>query len=60
MSKLAERPDSCYCDCGGGGPCEHDWTGPEVILIFDEGRGATVTCVRCGCTAIGHDMRVRP
>ena len=52
------NPNSCYCACSTGGPCEHKWDGEGVS--FDEGRGWTVTCSRCGCTAMRHDMRVLP
>lgn len=56
--KSTFNPHSCYCACSTGGPCEHKWDGKGVE--FDEGRGWTVTCSRCGCTAMGHDMRVLP
>lgn len=52
------NPNSCYCACSTGGPCEHKWDGDGVE--FDEGRGWSVTCSRCGCTAMSHDMRVLP
>lgn len=45
----------CYCACSAGGPCEHRWDGDGAE--FDEGRGWTATCSRCGGTAIGHCMR---
>lgn len=49
--------DACYCDCGSGGPCEHDWTGPGVDL----GEGAwSVTCARCGTDAMSHSLRNCP
>lgn len=53
--RSTHNPDLCYCACSSGGPCEHKWDGENVE--FDEGRGWTVTCSRCGCTAISHDMR---
>lgn len=49
-------PKACYCACASGGPCEHKWDGEPW-----ESDGAwSVTCSRCGCTAMGHDMRVGP
>jgi len=51
-------PNACYCDCGSGGPCEHKWDGEGIE--FDNGRGWSSTCSRCGCTAMSHDMRVMP
>ena len=52
------NPNACYCACTTGGPCEHQLDGAGVE--FDDGAGWSVTCSRCGCTAIGHDMRVLP
>lgn len=49
-------PDACYCACANGGPCEHDWSGQ--IEEFDG--GWTVTCKRCGGSAMSHDMRNAP
>lgn len=51
------NPNACYCACPEG-PCEHDWSGPE--WRSEDGCAASVTCARCGCTAMGHDMRVGP
>ena len=50
------NPNSCYCACPG--PCEHDWTGPE--WRSEDGCASSVTCARCGCTAMSHDLRVLP
>lgn len=50
--------DDCYCDCISGGPCEHDWNGPEYVSEDECMQSAT--CSRCGCTAFSHDMRVAP
>ena len=60
LSSLRSRynPDACYCACTTGGPCEHKWDGEGVE--FDDGRGWSVTCSLCGCTAMSHDMRVLP
>jgi hypothetical protein len=52
------NPDACYCACGTGGPCEHKWDGPDWESI--DGRAFSVTCSRCGCTAMSHDMRNAP
>lgn len=42
----------CVCRCPDG-PCEHKWDGPEKEIEF----GFTVTCSKCGMSAISHDMR---
>jgi len=42
----------CNCQCPDG-PCEHKWDGPDVEIM----NGFSVTCSKCGMTAIGHDMR---
>lgn len=52
------NPDACYCDCTGGGPCEHDRNGPE--WTSEDGLGSSTTCARCGAVAMLHDMRVFP
>ena len=52
------NPNSCYCACISGGPCEHKWDGEGVE--FDDGCGWSATCSRCGYTAMSHDMRVMP
>jgi hypothetical protein len=58
MLRSSHNPDACYCACTSGGPCEHDWTGAGIE--FDDGCGWSVTCSRCGITAMSHDMRVLP
>lgn len=50
--------DACYCACADGGPCEHDWNGPEYVS--DDGCMQSATCSRCGCTAFSHSMRLLP
>ncbi len=50
------NPSACYCACPG--PCEHKWDGEE--WVSEDGCGSSVTCSRCGCTAMSHDMRVLP
>lgn len=52
------NPDACYCACGTGGPCEHQWDGEE--WVSEDGCAASVTCSRCGRTAMSHDMRNSP
>lgn len=42
----------CRCDCGKeGGTCEHIWDGPMIEFPG----GGSVTCKRCGMTAMAHD-----
>ena len=50
--------DACYCACGSGGPCEHDWDGPEYMS--EDGCLSSATCSRCGTTAFSHSMRFAP
>lgn len=52
------NPSACYCACGTGGPCEHDWSGPD--WQSEDGCACSVTCARCGTTAMSHDMRYAP
>ena len=52
------NPNACYCACGIGGPCEHKWDGDE--WMSDDGCASSVTCSRCGMTAMSHDMRCLP
>ena len=52
------NPDSCYCACGTGGPCEHKWDGEP--WESDDGCAFSVTCSRCGGTAMSHDLRNAP
>jgi len=47
--------NACYCACSSGGPCEHDWDGPEYVS--EDGRLSSATCSRCGITAFSHSMR---
>jgi hypothetical protein len=55
------NPNSCYCACGTGGPCEHKWDGPDYESEGDGGGYCvSVTCSRCGTTAMSHDMRYLP
>lgn len=50
--------NACYCACGSGGPCEHDWDGPEYVS--EDGCLSSATCSRCGATAFSHSMRFAP
>lgn len=50
--------NSCYCACASGGPCEHKWDGPA--WYSEDGCGMSVTCSRCGGTAMSHSLRVGP
>lgn len=50
--------DACYCACGQGGPCEHEWNGPRYVS--EDGCLYSATCSRCGITAFSHSMRFAP
>lgn len=52
-------PNSCYCACAEGGPCEHDFQGWRDIEDED-GRvcGGETVCNRCGMGAMSHGMRI--
>jgi hypothetical protein len=54
------NPNACYCACGSEprGPCEHKWDGHDYES--EDGRCFSVTCSRCGTTAMSHDLRVMP
>lgn len=52
------NPNSCYCACGTAGPCEHKWDGPD--WESEDGCAMSVTCSRCGSTAMSHDIRNLP
>lgn len=43
----------CYCDCAGGGPCQHEFGGWR---IFEDGRGGEQVCSRCGMGAMSHTL----
>lgn len=51
-------PNACYCACGNGGPCEHKWDGTPYES--DDGSTWSVTCSRCGMTAMSHSLRNCP
>lgn len=52
-------PNSCYCACAEGGPCEHDFQGWRDIED-EEGRirGGETVCSRCGMGAMSHSLRI--
>jgi hypothetical protein len=50
--------DACYCACGNGGPCEHNWNGKPYES--DDGGTWSSTCSRCGMTAMSHSLRNCP
>ena len=52
------NPSACYCACGQGGPCEHQWNGDG--WKSEDGLAWSATCSRCGTTAMSHDMRFAP
>lgn len=54
--KSSHNDNACYCACANGGPCEHEWSGPEYVS--EDRCMQSSTCSHCGCLAISHDMRV--
>ncbi len=54
------NPNACYCACGSEprGPCEHKWDGPD--WESEDSCACSVTCSRCGMTAMSHDLRAGP
>jgi Zn-finger protein len=53
----ADDADACYCACPHG-PCEHKWDGKP--WESKDGLAMSVTCSRCGTTAMSHDLKVMP
>lgn len=55
---------TCKCNCGTTTEprvCEHKWDGPdEVSGGPGMGYGSSVTCSKCGMSAMSHDMRCCP
>lgn len=51
------NPNACYCACGSDpkGPCEHKWDGPG--WESEDGCASSITCSRCGTTAMSHSLR---
>lgn len=51
-------PNACYCACGSGGPCEHNFQGWRDF-IEDDGSvsGGETFCQRCGMGAMSHSLR---
>jgi hypothetical protein len=51
-------PNACYCACGSGGPCEHDFKGWRD-LTDDKGNvcGGETVCQRCGMGSMSHSLR---
>lgn len=47
---MAETPRDPITSHVCGVHCDHIWDGPQQE--FDEGRGATATCSKCGAWAI--------
>jgi len=39
-------------------PCSHEWDGPT--WKSDDGLAESVTCSRCGISAMDHDLRTAP
>lgn len=57
LSKEYNR-EACYCACGSGGPCEHNWTGDPYES--EDGSIWSATCTRCGMLAYSHSLRTAP
>lgn len=55
---------TCECNCGAEQEprvCEHKWDGEEESTDGDGmGYGSSVTCSKCGMSAMSHDMRCCP
>jgi hypothetical protein len=54
---------SCKCNCGTNIEpriCEHDFSGWEEGEWAGGGSYGTTVCVKCGMTAMSHDMRCGP
>ena len=49
-------PSTAKCVCKCPESCEHKWDGPNQEFL----NGVSVTCSRCGMTAIQHAMWVCP
>jgi hypothetical protein len=51
---------TCKCTCGTKADprvCEHKWDGAEEFREYPEGGcSSSVTCSRCGMSAMSHDM----
>ena len=49
-------PSRAPCKCSCPDSCEHKWDGP---VVMDE-TSSTVTCSRCGMSAMEHSLWVVP
>ena len=60
VESLCARHDhnACYCACGNGGPCEHDWTGEPYEA--EDGAMWSAACSKCGELAYSHSLRTGP
>lgn len=45
----------CYCACGDGGPCEHEFAGWREVE-----NGGEQFCHKCGMGAMSHMLRYAP
>lgn len=50
--------DKCKCECPDG-PCTHKWDGEGISGEYG-GREESVTCSKCGMSAMSHSMWVGP
>lgn len=58
-SRLSDaQVNACYCACGMGGPCEHQWNGEPYESA--DGSVWSATCSRCGMTSMSHSLRTAP
>ena len=60
ISTCGPSTDKCKCQCPDG-PCEHIFDGPTIEGDDIDGGGwSSVTCSRCGMSALSHSMWVGP
>lgn len=56
ISMCGPSKGKCKCECSTGGPCDHDWDGPEETTEHS----SSATCSKCGMSAMSHSMWVGP
>jgi hypothetical protein len=54
-------PSTMKCKCNCPEYCEHIWDGEQEETRYENGASSvSVTCSRCGMSAMQHDMLVMP